>query len=191
MLKFAVDNFGNLKDLDANDPVDGADVDTVIGYHKLKTKVFDTEFKIQDEQAQGDEAFIAALQGFTRTGNENSLKELAKGEIVYLLKTLPKFEKDKKTGKWEPKLNRFGIPELNDYQATWNRLARGLENSQDFDLMYKRLQGVADKYPPAQELINRMGNPYENMTSKNEHGLWTNFWQTFNKARWGPDRTWQ
>ena len=183
MLKFAVDNFGNLKDLDANDPIDGADVDTVIGYHKLKTKVFDTEFKIQDEQAQGDEAFIAATQGFTRNGNENSLKELAKGEIVYLLKTLPKFEKDKKTGKWEPKLNRFGIPELNDYQATWNRLARGLENSQDFDLMYKRLQGVADKYPPAQELINRMGNPYENMTSKNEHGLWTNFWQTFNKAR--------
>ena len=183
MLKFAVDNFGNLKDLDANDPIDGADVDTVIGYHKLKTKVFDTEFKIQDEQAQGDEAFIAATQGFTRNGNENSLKELAKSEIVYLLKTLPKFEKDKKTGKWEPKLNRFGIPELNDYQATWNRLARGLENSQDFDLMYKRLQGVADKYPPAQELINRMGNPYENMTSKNEHGLWTNFWQTFNKAR--------
>ena len=181
MLKFAVENFGDVVNLELNKVENGANIDNVIAYHNYKSKVFEKSFKLEYENQSEDDGYLAAQQGWERAGNENSLKELAKAEIIYLLKTLPKYKKVNDT--WEPVLNRFGVPELNDFQATWNRLARGLENSQNFDDMYRRLSNIAKKYPAVAELLNRMGNPYQNMTAAEEHGLWTNFWQTFNKAR--------
>jgi hypothetical protein len=177
MLKFAVDNFGDVTNLESNKIEAGEDIDNVIAYHNAKSKIFEESFRLEYEDVSEDKAFL----GFDRKGNEQSLKALAKSEIIYLLKTLPKYTKV--DGKYELSLNRLGIPELNDFQATWNRLARGLENSQNFDDMYRRLNNIGKKYPAVAELINRMGDPYNGSTSKDEHSLWTNFWQTFNKAR--------
>ena len=177
MLKFAVDNFGDVTNLESNKIEAGEDIDNVIAYHNAKSKIFEESFKLEYEDVSEDKSFL----GFDTKGNEQSLKALAKSEIIYLLKTLPKYTRV--DGKYELTLNRLGIPEMNDFQATWNRLARGLENSQNFDDMYRRLNNIGKKYPAVAELINRMGDPYNGSTSRDEHSLWTNFWQTFNKAR--------
>lgn len=182
MLKFALENFGDLNDLNANKPIGNDVPKDVIAYHMHKSKVFlDGQDAVEEVQDGSDDVFIKARQAFDRGGNETSLRELANAEILYLIKTLPKLIKDE-NGNWVEKTNRFGVVELNDFVPTWNRLVRGLENVSSFDEMVKRLEVLAIEYPPINGLIQRMGLP-KNSKSNNEHSLWTNFWQTFNKSR--------
>lgn len=181
MLKFAYDNFGDPGLLSDYIVEEGADTTDVIGYHMAKSKVFLRSKELFGEEANEDNTYVAASQGMTRSGNESSLKDMAKDEIVYLLRTLPKMEKDE-NGDWNPVKNRFGVTELADFTPTWNRLARGLQNLQDFNQMYDKLGELAGEYPVLKELMQRMGNPSKSK-GKAEHGLWTNFFQAFSKTR--------
>ena len=163
--------------LKANAPISGEVVTDVIGYHMFKTKVFGETGFLEIGDLDGDQQLMKAMRAFDRAGNESSLKELASSEILYLLKTLPARQTDNSILQ-----NRFGVNQLATFQATWNRLARALQNTQNFEEMYQRLLEESVKYPPIQDLIKRMGDPEASSTTS-EHGLWTNFWQTFNKTR--------
>ena len=178
MLKFAFDHFGDTSSLKANQPKDGQPIKGVISYHMSKSKVFlESEVALDFEELSEEETFTKSLRSYNRAGNESSLKELAKTEIVYLLKTLPKRDQN-----GNPVTNRFGITELAEFQATWNRITRALQNVQNFDQMYDKLVKEGERYTPVKDLLLRMGDP-KLSTSNAEHALWTNFWQTFNKTR--------
>jgi hypothetical protein len=163
--------------LKGNAPISGEVVTDVMGYHMFKTKVFGESGFVEIGDLDGDQQLMKAMRAFDRAGNESSLKELASSEIIYLLKTLPD-----RIGANEIRQNRFGVDQPAAFQATWNRLARALQNTQNFDEMYAKLEAESLKYPPLQDLIQRMGDPSVS-SNRSEHGLWTNFWQTFNKTR--------
>ena len=177
-LEFAYNNFGDIQNFNLNYSKENARFEGTIGYHLLKSKVFlESDIALDFEDLTEEETFTKSLRAFDRAGNESSLKELAKSEITYLLRTLPKRDK-----KGDRVLNRFGVSELADFQASWNRLARALAGIQDFNLMYDKLVEESLKYPPFQDLLNKMGDPRTSV-SEEETSLWTNFWQTFNKTR--------
>ena len=161
--------------LSANAPQNGEVVTDVIGYHMMKTQVFGETISAELGEMDGDTQMLKAMRAFDRAGNESSLKELASAEIVYLLKTLPDRQANGSISK-----NVFGVNQSVEFTHVWNRLARTLQNTQNFDEMYQRLKD--SDYPPIQDLLDKMGIP-EVSNSVEEHGVWTNFWQTFNKTR--------
>lgn len=185
-ISFAIENFGNhtVEGLSSNTAGDPTIINNVIGYHMAKTKVF-VDIETQEQKLielnyeNEDGIYVKKAQQFDRSGDESSLKEMAKAEIVYLIRTLPTAERD---AHGDPKKNKFGIVELTDFQTTWNKISRVLEQSMDPAEMYERLKKESVEYPPLKVLLERMGQPAEEDVLQGT-SLWTNFWQTFNKPR--------
>lgn len=177
VLDFIIDEFGDIEDIDNNIPADNKTLTGVIAYHRYKSKIFvDSAVELDFENLSETETFVKSQRAFERSGNESSLKEMAKAEILYLLKTLP----DIKNG--IPVKNRFGVTKLANFTMTWNKIIRATENLTDVNDLFERLGELAKVYEPVQILLNRLGNPYTVRTNA-EHTLWTNLWQTFNKSR--------
>ena len=178
-LYWAFQNFGNVNNIAENMSQENENVKGVIGYHMMKSEKFFDERTLQDimeEDMSEEDTFLNGRQGHDRKGNENSMKDLASKEILYLIHGL---NKTNKAGKIE--MNSFGVPELVNFQEVWNRLARTLENTLEASVMEQKLKAEAKNYPPFQQLLDRMGPLATG--SKSENQLWTNFWQTFNKSR--------
>jgi len=193
LLNFTLREFGKfevVKDKNGNDvkkflgledqlPAAGEPVRGVIASHMFKSKLFsDAEIKLDYEDMDETDVFLKGKEGYTRNGTENSLKALAKTEIVYMIQGLQATDK-----KGAMLTNRFGITKLHPFQATWNRLARALQNSPNIDSMYERLQKEAKSFPQAQQIRERLGPIYNENSNSAEVNLWTNFWQAFNKTR--------
>lgn len=182
MIAFAIKQFGDTVDIYSNRNAEGTEAYGMVGYHMVKSKLFqDTQWDLLPEAMAEDASGPMAKRAFDRAGNESSLKDLASSEILFLLKTLPQLERSK-DGKWEPVLNRFGVTERAPFQKIWNRMVRVTENTQDFDQMYAKLQTEAVKFPVIQELLDRLGDPRKSQV-KTEHALWTQLFKTFSKSR--------
>ena len=182
MITFAVRQFGDTVDIYSNRNAEGTQAYGMVGYHMVKSKLFqDTQWDLLPEAMAEDASGPMAKRAFDRAGNESSLKDLASSEILFLLKTLPQLERSK-DGKWEPVLNRFGVTERAPFQKIWNRMVRVTENTQDFDQMYAKLEVEAEKFPVIQELLDRLGDPRSSQV-KTEHALWTQLFKTFSKSR--------
>lgn len=194
LYNWATNNFGNLDNIMSNRPADGGSVKGLIGYHMLKSKIVDEDFKeaFFDEDIESEEELIKkGRTGYERGGNETSLKDQASKEIIFLLSGLHKV-KDGKTvyvpgTEYETvvdgKLVKTGVPELEDFDIVWNTLVKGLTNTLDREIMYAKLKELAkNKDLPFQQLIDfKIGSVY-NQESAQEFAIWNNFWQTFNKA---------
>ena len=181
LLNFAIQEFGDLDNIDNNNPT-ALRVKGVIGYHKYKTEILkEAQVKADEDYINEDKAYLKAREAFERAGNETALKDLAKTEIIYLLKTLPGYEQ-KSDGSWVPTYNRLGVRTLSSFQAVFNRLARELEGSPSREVMFNRLKAMGHYYPPAKDILRRLGYTLEtdSMSSMN---LWTNFSQTFSNPR--------
>ena len=139
--------------------------------------------KITDEQLEQ----VRAQQGvkgrrFEVSGNELSMKELAKTDILFMITGLYNVDENGVAIK-----NRLGAKQLAPFQEVWNRLARTLENTMDADKMYAKLNKEADIYPIFQQLLDKLGpvdipgssdvNPFA------EVNLWTNFRNAFSLTR--------
>jgi len=186
LIGFALNEFGkkdadgNLLELKEQMPKPGEKIRGVIANHMFKSKLFsDAEVVLDFENMNEEDTFMKGREGYNRAGTETSLKELAKTEILYLFKTLQKTEEDGITRK----LNRFGVPELEEFQAVWNRVARVTQNSSSIDDMYNRLIKESASYPPVRQILDRLGPLYDENIKKPQMEMWTNFWQAFNKTR--------
>jgi hypothetical protein len=191
---WATNNFGNLDNIMLNRPADGGNVKGLIGYHMLKSKIIDEDFKetFFDEDIESEDDLLKkGRTGYERGGNETSLKDQASKEIIFLLSGLHKV-KDGKTvfvpgTEYEAVIDgvvtKTGVPELEDFDVVWNTLVKGLTNILDREVMYEKLKMMAEnKDLPFKQLLDfKIGSVY-NQTSNEEFAIWNNFFQTFNKA---------
>lgn len=171
-LNYAIRHFGDVKNMEKNKPEDG-NINGVIAYHTFKSRLLEPAdvdvIFVEDKQDEVD-PFLAGREGYDRGGNETSMKELAKAEIITLLHSLHQEE-----------VNEFGVPKLVKFQEVWNRLARMLENQITPENMEAVMKRESVDYPPLKQLLAKLG-PLKT-GSKAETDLWTNFWQAFNLTR--------
>ena len=174
------DNYGNL-----TGTLDGKEKNNVIAYHLEKSK-----FKILREQyiEIEDPSNIEKSSIFIKNdGNTISAKELASIETMMLLASV--FKVTRINGEVvQSREGLFGLPELQDVDITWNRLAKILQGSYDEMDMYIRIYENSENYPELQQLINLLPDPFKiKMGSEYESNLEfdseTNFWQDFKKPR--------
>jgi hypothetical protein len=177
LLKWSIDNFGDLTKLDSKKNKPGPNSRGLIAKHIEKSATFmdssivktlDFEDVAEDDPSLGKQ--------FDKNGNEQSMLELAKSEVVYLLKQIAKRDKNGKVVR-----NEFGIAETEEFSKMWNRLARTLQNTPNIEEMYIKLQEEAIKFPQFNQLLNKMGPLQTN--SLTSSGLWSNFFNTFGMAR--------
>ena len=174
-LEFAIEHFGNTDNLNLNIADKDSDIiKGVIGYHMSKTALFQSDTLMDRDNISEDEKY--ANQLYSQSGNEMSLIEMAKPEIIFLLKSLPDVSKGVEAK------NKYGVTKLAAFNATWNRLARALQNTHNIDDMYVKLNELAQEYEPIKHLIRRLGDPMS-ATLTSEVNLQSTFFQTFAKTR--------
>lgn len=147
----------------------------VTGFHILNSKFFDDmEYFAQESIAPE----LVSRTGYVRKGNEDSLKALAKANIVYLFSTLPEYD-----SKGNIVFNKYGVAKKMDMDLVWNNVAKVTENTPDFDRLLQKLTDAAKEDKTLNEIFTRLGVPTSNVVSFSEHGYWTDFFDAFNKAR--------
>ena len=175
-LTWALNNFGNLKEFNKNKPSENRFPAGVIAYHLSKTKLFKDTYKDIDFENIGEDELYTNNQrsGIDRKGNESSLVEDTKPEIIWMLQSLI-----------DPvKTNKFGLPEKSSYKETIVKIIRATENTQDYNLWAKAFNELAAKDPIVNQIISKLGNPLdvENALPANTN-MWSNLWNAFNKSR--------
>jgi hypothetical protein len=181
LLAKITDNFGNL-----SGTLEGKDKNNVIAYHMEKSRfrvLRDKYIEIEDP-SNIEKSNLFKLND----GNSISAKELASEDTMMLLASI--FKVTRENG--EVVQNReglFGLPELQNIEITWNRLAKILEGSFDEIDMYSRIFENSENYPELQQLQTLLPNPF--FTIESAMGIYnpmefeseTNFWQDFKKPR--------
>lgn len=188
ILNFALDNWGSY-----NDVVAGLK-NGVVAYHKLRSSYIEFDDKYSnlsvdekdefddanpDEKQEGEELSKSEQElreefgenAFERKGNERSVFEMASGEVVYLIKSLPAVDKGK------PILNTLGVPKLVDFNRTWGIVINAVQGASTEMDMYNKLNKAAASYPEIKELVNRLGNPSEK--TEPEDWPYVNMWLKF------------
>ena len=174
-------NFGNL-----TGTLEGNDKNNVIAYHmeKSRFRVLRDQYIEIEDPTNIEKSNLFKLND----GNTVSSKELASEDTMMLLASI--FKVTRENG--EIVQNReglFGLPELQDIDITWNRLAKILEGSFDEMDMYSRIFNNSENYPELQQLQTLLPNPFFNeATARGEYTSMefdseTNFWQDFKKPR--------
>jgi hypothetical protein len=197
ILEFAVNNWGDFAEVSANRQIKG-----VIAFHRSRSSYLNFEDKLADlspdqvdeKQESGETQTADSALGktetelrenyganaFERKGNENTVLELASGEIIYLIKSLPRIGKD---GKVE--YNVLGDPKLVDFNRTWGIVINAVQGAVDTEQMYKRLMDASGRFPELKVLANRLGNPLSR-TKKEDWPfikMWAKFFRDFSVAR--------
>lgn len=177
-LHYALSNFGDVNDLSNNKPDKENNILGVIAYHGYKSAILEPE-KVaaifEEDNIVEDENFVASRDGIDRLGNASSMKDLASKEILTLLHTLYKKDKNGNTV-----LNQYGVPEITEFKEVWNRLVRMLSGHTATE-MEQIIQAEIPDYPAFGQLLNKLG-PLRT-GSVTENGLWTSFWRTFNPTK--------
>jgi len=192
---WTIKNFGDTENLMNNRPAKNEEPKGLIAYHQMKSKIIAKEYKeafFAEDAVKEEDLFLKGREGFDRLGNEASMKELASEEILFILHGLHK--KDI-TGKYtyvegtetevidkDGKKKIIGVPELQDFDVTWNILVKTLQNTMSAESMQSKLVKLKEKRPelPITQLLNKIGP----LSTKgvDEFNIWTNFYQTFNKT---------
>lgn len=189
---WAFENFGNVNNIRENTPDADGNVKGVIGYHMLKSKEFNTRaLDLLEVDEIADDDVTSRSMYADRSGNDLSLKDISKSELVYLFKTLLKY--DPATG--QPMLNELGAPMLMDFKAVWNKVAIILENERDINKMYEKLLKFAQDDEPTElnfavrQLLNKLGpkgldvSEYKHLDNIDTENMWTSFWNVFSTRR--------
>jgi predicted kinase len=185
MLYFAklVDNFGDI-DL----VLKGKQKRGVVAHHIKKSKfsaLKESYADLTEDPTDLDKSQMSKLDG----GNTISSKDIASEETMMLLSSIFKAVRNK-DGEIEQVTDEFGIPQLEDPNNMWNRLAKILEGSFDETEMYKRIVESSNNYPELQQLQNLLPNPYSSESAVlgdyktvSEFDTETKFWQDLKKPR--------
>lgn len=183
LLNLALTHFGNTEDIKANRLSDGIPLN-VIGYHMHKTELFQSsDMELEDGDTNEDNAFLKKNTMYDRNGQDVSLLEASHTDVLFILKTLPGYvlTKEGNQREWIEDRDEIGVRNINSFTAIFGRLARALDGSNDYEVMYKRLEAMAITYPAVKILLHRLGSPNRNRLDEN--GLWSHFYAMFNKKR--------
>jgi len=188
LLQWAVENFGNLDSIQANLPTQTEPGVGVIYAHLQKSRLLSNEDKAsayEKDELSETEQTASGRTAFERSGQDNSLKDLASKEVLYLLRGLYKYDKNGK-----PELNELGFNKLVESDKIFNYLAKELQGTVDAELMYSKLEALSRRTSdPAMantvaRLLDKLGSYDETAggiaQNYEDNHLFTNFWQTFN-----------
>jgi hypothetical protein len=172
----ALDNWGNQSNGMIKYHLENSD------YNILREKFI--EMKEAEESADETEDLTdpASVEDSERVGDkkigDRSLLELADKEVVYILKSLFKVDRNGKL-----QYNELGFEELVDFRSTWNNIVRTVRGEQDPQIQYELLKAAIPILPEFAQLVDfKLSNP-ENSDNIYEAKATTAFWQTFSKPR--------
>lgn len=175
LLNYIIKNFG-----DPAKVLAGSESKGVVFYHQQKTKFLGVSqriYDVTDEVTSDEDVINKGMRRNDRAGNELSLKELANDETLYLIRSLHRIDEGKVVK------NRLGIPELVDFDKTWNKIVRTLEGSITPEEMYSKLQATQGIFPEFTQLLQKLADPSRTSLTRSEFDMNTKFWQDFNKPR--------
>jgi hypothetical protein len=161
LLKDALRNFGG--------PTEG-----LISFHLDKSPFLGEKTKnIDKDKYAKTKSDIDAVR-FDKSGNELSMMDLASNQVLYLVKSLKKYDKE---GNVE--INSLGFPKLADYRQSWVKLVNLLAESNNSPKDIKiALEEAAPNSPWIYDLLDKLGDV--NTTHGSTFDLWTAFWAAFN-----------
>lgn len=171
----AVENWG-----DFNKVIKGEEANGVIAFHKKNSEflTFDERYlelsadeRDEEDGNVGEDITVAEEDGtlkkgeaelrelfgvntFEKTGRENSVREIASNQTVYLVKSLPRMDKN---GKIE--YNVLGVPKLAEFNRMWGILINSVAGSLNKTEMYDRMMNNANVFPELKVLAERLHNP--------------------------------
>lgn len=109
---------------------------------------------------------------------DRSLLELADKEVVYILKSLFKVDRNGKI-----QYNELGFEELVDFRSTWNNIVRTVRGEQDPQKQYELLKAAIPVHPEFEQLVDFKLSEPNSSNNIYEAKATTAFWQTFSKPR--------
>ena len=175
-----VENFG---DVDLS--LEGKQKTGVVAYHMKKSKfsaIKQAYADLTEDPTDLDNSQIFKQDG----GNTVASKDIASEETMMLLSSIFKVQRTA-DGEIEEITDEFGIPELEDPDTIWNRLAKVLAGSFDETEMYKRIVESSNNYPEFYQLQSLLPNPYVlspgSYVTNTEFDTETKFWQDLKKPR--------
>lgn len=145
----------------------------------IKT-IVDANGDVIEKKEEGDDSASTDVKdnAFNRSGNEDSIKDLASPETLYLVSGLFQVTKDGKHI-----LNELGEPKLVEFDKTWNRLIKTLQGVMSEKTMVAKLVTASETYPEFGQLIAELGDPTDFNGDDTKFNLWMKFRQDFSKTR--------
>jgi hypothetical protein len=176
LLNKIVDNFG--------DPVEAFESDVIKG-SVIEYSLEKSIFKVLGDQyiEIEDPTNLETTELFKKDdGNTISARELAGQDTMMLLASIIKVVKNE-DGNFEQETDYFGVPQIQDLNKTWNRLAKILQGSFNDQDIFNRLVENSENYPDIEQLLSLLPNPAAEYADGAEFDLETSFWQDFKKPR--------
>ena len=174
LLAKAYDNFGPIKTSLVNKENKG-----VVAFHIKNSRFSVLKNEFIDDIEDATTALFSLAEG-----NSISIKELANEDTMMLLSGIFKLKKNE-DGTYDRVRDEFDVPQLEDSDTMWNRLARTLQGSMDYQDMYDKMDEAQENYPEFIQLLATLPNPYSqapgSYKNKTEFDTETNFWQDLKK----------
>ena len=165
-LSWALANFGDTNDL--------SNPQGVIKFHMENSGLL--EFEDRTTEVKDDSKLYQKNEFEAKAGNETAQKSLASPNLIYTLRSLSDYNKDK-----TPKLNALGYPKLMDFNRAWNRMMNITEGAKDIDDIYNKLSAASEDYPVVAQFLSKIGAPSNMERSSQE--LWTEITKIFTMKR--------
>lgn len=174
LLSKTYDNFGPIKTSLVNKEKKG-----VVAFHIQNSRFSVLKNAYVDDIEDPTTALFSLAEG-----NTISIKQLANEDTMMLLSSIFKLKKNE-DGTYDRVRDEFDVPQLEDSDIMWNRLARTLQGSMDYQDMYDKIDEAQENYPEFIQLLSTLPNPYlqspGSYNNKTEFDTETNFWQDLKK----------
>lgn len=183
ILQAAIDNFGD-PDYDTKDQAPQG----MLAYYSQnsdfeigKTKYYVDVTDETDENGDEVDSFIETTEGDSeiikdKSTGKKSMLQLAQKEVLYILKSLHKINKDGSVPK-----NRLGFKEKADFRKVWSIVTKATGGIRNREVAYNKLLEEATKFPEIKQLMEFKYPDPTKITNTFEQDISSSFWQTFSK----------
>ena len=183
ILQAALDNYGDpeweLKGIPATGTIafhlQNSDFDISKTKYDLDKSMLNEEGEEEDEQEK-EQSHDSETPFGGEASNKKSLLQLASKEVIYILKSLSKVDRD-----GEVSYNRLGFKERADFRKVWNIVTKTIGGLRDRVDAFEKLTAEAKNFPEIAQLIETKLPDPKSITSIFEQGVSNSFWQTFAK----------
>ena len=180
ILTAALDNFG-----DPQWELKGEKPTGTIAYHLensdfeiSKTKYYlekdDLDEKGEEIDEDEQEQTRDSETSYSDSSNKKPLLSFASKEVVYVLKSLHKVNREGETS-----YNRLGFKERADFKKVWGIISKNIGGIRDREVVYKKLMEESKNFPEIKQLIETKLPDPTKITNMFEQQLSNSFWQTF------------
>jgi hypothetical protein len=181
ILQAAIDNFGD-PDYDTKDQAPQG----MLAYYSQnsdfeigKTKYYVDVTDETDENGDEVDSFIETTEGDSeiikdKSTGKKSMLQLAQKEVLYILKSLHKINKDGSVPK-----NRLGFKEKADFRKVWSIVTKATGGIRNREVAYNKLLEEAAKFPEIKQLMDFKYPDPTKITNTFEQDISSSFWQTF------------